>query len=147
MMVEQRRWISAGEFTDILALCQFLPGPNIVNMAVAIGARFRGALGSVAAVSGLLAAPMAIVIALGGVYEQYSHVPAVARAFGGLAAAASGLVVAMAVRIAAPQRGHWAGIAVAVVTFGAIAVLRAPLLPTMVVAAPASILICRRFPA
>jgi chromate transporter len=53
----------------------------------------------------------------------------------------------MAVRIAAPQRGHWAGIAVAVVTFVAIAVLRAPLLPTMVVAAPASILICRRFPA
>src|ERR1700710_1348495 len=60
MVVEQRRWLGAGEFTDLLALCQFLPGPNIVNMAVAIGARYRGAAGSVAAVAGLLAAPMVI---------------------------------------------------------------------------------------
>jgi chromate transporter len=146
MIVEQRQWLSATEFTDLLALCQFLPGPNIVNMAVAIGARFRGLIGSVAAVTGLLAAPMVIVIALGGIYERYEHVPTVARAFGGLAAAASGLVVAMAGRIAAPQRDHWAGIAVAVVTFAAVALLRTPLLPTMLVMAPVSILLCRRFP-
>ncbi len=147
MVVEQRRWLGAGEFTDLLALCQFLPGPNIVNMAVAIGARFRGPAGSVAAVTGLLAAPMAIVIALGGVYARYQQVPAVGRAFGGLAAAATGLVISMAVRIAAPQRGRPVGIAMALITFTAVALLQAPLLPTMLVMAPISILLCRRFPA
>ncbi len=147
MVVEQRRWLSASEFTDLLALCQFLPGPNIVNMAVAMSARYRGVAGSVAAVGGLLAAPMAIVIALGGVYGRYGQVPVVAHAFGGLAAAASGLVVAMAVRIAAPVRCHWAGVAVAVVAFAAIALVRTPLLPTMLVLAPVSVLVCRRFPA
>ena len=147
MVVEQRRWLAPGEFTELLALCQFLPGPNIVNMAVAIGARFGGVAGSVAAVAGLLAAPMAIVIGLGGLYAQFSHVPLVARGFTGLAAAASGLVLAMAVRIAAPVRGHRAGAAVAVATFAAIALFRAPLLPTMLAMAPASILLCRRFPA
>ena len=147
MMVEQRRWLSAAEFTDLLALCQFLPGPNIVNMAVALGARYRGVGGSVAAVAGLLAAPMAIVIGLGGVYARYAQVPMVGRAFGGLAAAASGLVVAMAVRIALPQRGHAAGVAVAVATFAAVVLLRTPLLPTLLVAAPISIVLCRRFPA
>ncbi len=69
MMVEQRRWLTPTDFNDLLALCQFLPGPNIVNMAVAIGDRYRGLAGSVACVAGLLAAPMAIVILLGGAYE------------------------------------------------------------------------------
>ena len=147
MVVEQRAWLSATEFVDLLALCQFLPGPNIVNMAVAIGARFRGVAGSAAAVVGLLAAPMVIVIALGSLYARYAQIPVVGRAFAGLAAAASGLVVAMAIRIAAPLRGHVAGIAAACITFAAVAVLRLPLLPTMLAMAPMSILLCRRFPA
>jgi chromate transporter len=147
MVVDQRHWLTAGEFTDLLALCQFLPGPNIVNMAVAIGARFRGAPGSVAAVFGLLAAPMVIVVALGGIYARYEHIPMVGRAFGGLAAAATGLIIAMAVRIAAPQRGNAMGIAMALVTFAGVALLRTPLLPTMLIMAPLSVLLCRRFPA
>ncbi len=146
MVVDQRCWLTAGEFTDLLALCQFLPGPNIVNMAVAIGARFHGARGSVVAVVGLLAAPMVIVIGLGGVYARYEHIPMVGRAFGGLAAAATGLIIGMAVRIAAPQRGHAMGIAMAVTTFAGVALLRTPLLPTMLIMAPLSVLLCRRFP-
>ena len=146
MLVEQRQWLTPAEFNDTLALCQFLPGPNIVNMSVAIGARYRGWAGSLACMSGLLAAPLVIVMLLGGVYARFSAIPVVAHAFAGLAAAASGLVIAMAVKVAGPLRRHWAGIAVAIIAFAAIAVLRTPLLPTMLVMAPASILICRRWP-
>ncbi len=147
MVVEQRRWLNAAEFNDLLALCQFLPGPNIVNVAVALGARFRGWPGSLAALLGLVAAPMAIVIGLGSLYGRYGQIPVVARAFEGLAAAASGLVVAMVIKVAGPLRGNWAGIAVAAVAFAAIALLRLPLLPTMLVMAPIGIALCRRFPA
>jgi chromate transporter len=147
MVVEQRRWLTQAEFNDMLALCQFLPGPNVVNMAVATGAHFRGVLGSLACVLGLLAAPMAIVIGLGGLYAEYGHIPIVAHAFGGLAAAASGLVVAMAVKIAAPIQRYPVGIALALVAFFAMAILRLPLLPTMAVLAPVSILLCRFWPA
>jgi chromate transport protein ChrA len=28
MVVEQKRWLTAAEFTDVLGLCQFLPGGN-----------------------------------------------------------------------------------------------------------------------
>ncbi len=147
MVVEQRQWLSPAEFTDLLALCQFLPGPNIVNVAVALGARFRGWPGSLAALLGLVVAPMAIVIGLGGLYARYGEIPMVARAFAGLAAAASGLVVAMAVKVAGPLRGNWVGIALAVVTFAAIALLRLPLVPTMLVMAPIGVAVCRRFPA
>ncbi len=147
MMVEQREWLTPAEFNDLLALCQFIPGPNIVNMAVALGDRFRGVAGSVACVTGLLAAPLAIVMLLGNVYARYGHLPVIAHAFGGLAAAASGLVVAMAVKVATPLRGQWLAIIVAVVSFIAIAILKLPLLPTMLTLAPASILVRWRWPA
>ncbi len=146
MMVEQRGWLTPAEFNDLLALCQFLPGPNIVNMAVALGDRFRGVAGSAACLTGLLAAPMAIVMLLGGVYARFGHLPIIAHAFSGLAAAASGLVIAMAVKIAMPLRGEWLAIAVAAIAFVAIAVLRWPLLPTMLTMAPASILLRWRWP-
>jgi chromate transporter len=98
-------------------------------------------------VLGLLAAPIAIVIGLGGVYAEYGHIPVVAHAFGGLAAAASGLVVVMAVKIAAPLQRYPMGIAIALVAFFTVAILRLPLLPTMAVLAPLSILLCRYWPA
>jgi chromate transporter len=42
MTVEQKRWLSAAEFTDMLGLYQFLPGGNVMNVTVALGARFHG---------------------------------------------------------------------------------------------------------
>jgi chromate transporter len=145
MVVEQRRWMTAGEFTDVLGLCQFLPGGNILNLTIAVGARFHGVRGAVAAFTGLMAAPMTIVIMLGTVYARYGGVPAVRGAFDGLAAAATALVLATAWRIAAPLRSRPLGIAVAVATFAGIAVLRWPLPVVIAIAAPVSILIsaCR----
>jgi len=144
MVVDQRGWLSAAEFLDLLALCQFLPGPNVVNLSVAIGSRYRGVPGALAAVGGLLAVPVLIVIALGSVYARYAGLPVVRHAFAGLAAAASGLVVAMACRIAWPLRTQPLGIAVAAVALGAIALARLPLVPTMLVLAPLSTLLHRR---
>ena len=140
MVVEQRRWLTAGEFTELLGLCQFLPGPNIINLSVALGARFHGAAGSVTAFAGLMSAPMAIVLALGAVYGRFGQLPAVQHLFTGLAAAASALVLATALRIAAPLR-HWpGGIVIAAATFGAIVLLRVPLPVVLVVMVPVSVL-------
>jgi chromate transporter len=140
MVVEQRRWLSAAEFTDLLALCQFLPGPNIINVSVALGLRFRGLAGSAACFVGLMAAPMAIVILLGIFFAHYRDVPGVRHGFAGLAAGASALVLATALKIAAPLRHRVDGIVVAVVTLVAIAFLRFPMLPVLLVLAPLAIL-------
>ena len=104
MVVEQRRWMAAAEFTDLLGLCQFLPGGNIMNVTIALGARFHGVLGAIAAFLGLMTAPVAIVIGLGAIYNAYAELPAVRRGFAALAAAASALVLANALRIAEPLR-------------------------------------------
>ena len=139
MIVDQRRWLTAPEFTDLLALCQFLPGPNICNMTIALGRRYHGLPGALASILGLMGAPVTIAIGLGLIYARYGTLPAVAHGFAGLAAAASGLVLATAIKVGTPLRGKSVGLAVAGVSFVAIAVLRTPLLPTMLVLAPASV--------
>ena len=146
MIVEQRGWLSPVEFNDLIALCQFLPGPNVVNLSVALGTRFRGVPGALASLAGLLAAPTAIVLALGGLYARFGQVPAVRGAFEGLAAAASGLVIATACRMAWPLRSSPGALLVAALAFGAVALLRLPLLPAMLVLAPLGILILRPGP-
>ena len=50
-IVDERKWLSADEFTDLLGLCQFLPGGNVINLSVAVGMRFRGVAGAFAAIA------------------------------------------------------------------------------------------------
>jgi chromate transporter len=141
MLVEQRRWLSATEFTELLGLCQFLPGGNIINLSVAVGMRFRGWRGALASICGLILAPTAIVIALGVVYERFAANPYVAHAFLGLAASAAGLLISLALRTVSPLRRRPVALAIAAVTVVAIAVARLPLVPVMLGLAVVSILL------
>ena len=139
MLVEDRRWLAPDEFTDVLSLCQFLPGPNIVNVAVTVGARFHGVRGALAAVVGLMAAPFAIVVALGALYTTYGHVPAVEATIRGVSAVAAGLLVAMALKMAHTGLTRWSAVIVAAAAFGGIALARLPLLAVLGVVAPLSV--------
>ncbi|RQH05710.1 chromate transporter [Paraburkholderia dinghuensis] len=143
-IVEQRRWLCAAEFTDLLGLCQFLPGGNVINLSVAIGMRFHGWRGALAGLLGLIAGPSIVVIALGVVYERTQNDPRVQHLFVGLAAAAAGLLIAMAVKIVLPLRHDPAAAFVALIGFIAIAMLRTPLLPTMLVLTPIGIALAIR---
>ena len=139
MLVEERRWLNAEEFTDLMSLCQFLPGPNIVNIAVCVGARFHGARGALAAFAGLMIAPFAIVLGLGVLYTQYGGLPAVSSAFRGISAAAAGFIVAMGLKMAASKRLRSAMALFAVVTFISMALVRVPLGLLLIVVAPLSV--------
>ena len=101
MIVEQRKWLTPAEFTEMLGLCQFLPGGNIMNVTIALGSRFRGVPGAMACFLGLMTAPVAIVIGLGAIYDQYADYPPVRRAFVALSAAAAAYLLASAWKIAA----------------------------------------------
>jgi chromate transporter len=141
MLVEQRRWVSEREFIEVLSLSQFLPGPNIVNVSIIVGSRFRGASGSVAAVLGLMLMPFLIVLALAALYAQFAAIEAVRGATNGVSAAATGLVIATAIKMAQPLKGVAWQIAMGVLTFVAIGLLRVPLLWALAMLAPLSIVI------
>ena len=72
-----------------------MPGANVVNLAVVIGQRLRGAPGAVAAVAGLLVGPSILVIALALAYRSLAGTALVHNALEGTAAAAVGLLIAM----------------------------------------------------
>jgi chromate transporter len=143
MLVEDRRWLGADEFADLLGLCQFLPGGNVVNLSVAVGLRFRGVPGAAAALAGLLAAPSVVVVLLGAVYDRFAEDPAVRHAFAGLAAAAAGLLVGLAAKLVWPLLRQPVPAGLAALCFVAVAVLRVPLLPALLALVPFSVLVRR----
>lgn len=145
MIVEERRWMTAAEFNDMLALCQFLPGGNIINVSAAVGLRFHGLPGAVVGIAGLLAAPVTVVIVLGLLTAHFHDRPVVHHLFAGLAAAAAGLIIATAVKLIGTLRGDPLGLGIVGLCFVATGVLRLPLLSSMLVLAPLSVLLTWRF--
>ena len=139
MLVDKRRWLTASEFTEVLALSQLLPGPNVVNISIYVGTRYAGAAGAATVLLGLMTMPIVIVLCLGAAYTHYGDLPAVANAFRGIASAAAGLVVAMAIKIAWPVLRSVRAVTIAALVFIAITVLKVPLVWTLAVMAPVSI--------
>jgi chromate transporter len=131
MLVEQRRWMTAEEFNTQLGLCQFLPGPNVVNLAVVVGKRHGGLAGAIVAPFGLLAGPLLIVLLLAMLYDRYGELPLVQSMLRGIAAAGAGLLFAMAWRMgsALGEKAFFLPFAALVVI--AIAGLRWPMLWVM----------------
>ena len=144
MLVQQRRWLNEEEFTELLGLGQILPGPNIVNMSIAIGSRFHGGAGAWLAVAGLMLAPLVIVLGMAMLYDHYQNLPDVQGTLHGLASAAAGLLLAMVLRMGEKVELHWQAVLLAMLTFIAVGVLHWPLLPILLVLGPLSVWLARR---
>jgi chromate transporter len=137
--VEKRRWLSDSEFADIVSLCQFMPGPNIVGIAVCVGAKMRGTIGTIAAVSGFLVLPWAIGLSVGLSFLEYTHLTVVRNVLGGIAATAAGLLIATGLRLLLPHRRRPAALAFAALAYGLITFAKLPLLVVLFVLVPLSI--------
>jgi chromate transporter len=143
VLVDKRRWLTGEQFADDLALAQFLPGPNIMNLSILIGARFHGPLGAIVCALGLLGAPVALMIVCGALYSRYSDVAWLRDCLTGLSAAAVGLLISLAAKLVLPLlRGRRIlSLAFALIAFVAVALLRAPLYWVVLLLAPVSVAI------
>ncbi len=127
MLVEERRWMSAEDFNTQLGLCQFLPGPNVVNLAVLVGKRYRGLPGAIVAPTGLMAGPFLIVLVLALLYDRWGSLPLAQDMLRGIAAAGCGLLFAMAWRMGLALKDKSFFLPFTVLTVAAIAWLRWPM--------------------
>jgi chromate transporter len=143
VLVERERWLTNEQFIELLSLGQVLPGPNVVNLALMVGDRWFGWRGALAALAGMLLAPLAIVIALAALYVQFVSVPAVAGALRGMGAVAAGLVLAVALKmmpaLAKNPLGRWPGLLVALAAAAAVGLLRWPAAGVMLALGGASV--------
>ncbi len=136
--VEKYAWMSEVEFTDALALCQFMPGPNVVGIAICIGTKTRGFGGALTAFTGFAALPAAVGVALGVLLFGQTQLPVVQDALRGISAAAAGLMIATGLRLLRARRRHLPTLALAALAFAGLAVARFPLLLVLAVLAPLS---------
>jgi chromate transporter len=130
-LVEKKRWMTREEFVEDWAVAQILPGPNVVNLSLMIGSRYFGFKGAMAALAGMLAAPLVIVLLLALSYAQFADHPGVHGALRGMAAVAAGLIAATGLKMFCALQKNALGlptcIALGVLCFIAVALLRWPL--------------------
>ena len=139
VLVEERAWLTDREFAEMIGICQVLPGPNVVNLAVMLGARWQGVSGSLLALTGILFVPVMAVLILATFYASVAHVPVVRSAIAGASAAAAGLIIGTAIRLIAGLRPPLRSLLLAAAVFIAVGILQAPLLWVLAVALPAAI--------
>lgn len=143
VLVDEQRWLGRDEFVAMLSLAQVLPGPNVCNLALMVGDRFFGLRGALAALAGMLAAPLAIVITLALLYARLADHPLVAGALRGMGAVSAGMIVAMALKLLPTQRAHLPGWLFVAAAFVMVGLLRWPLLWVMGGLGAASVLAAR----
>ena len=131
-LVERKRWLTREEFVEEWAVAQIMPGPNVINLCLIVGARYFGWRGAVVAVAGMLAIPTVVVLLLAVAYVQYSANPAVIGALRGMGAVAAGLIIAAGLKLATALKSSPLGgplcVVLGVISFIGIAVLRLPLI-------------------
>jgi chromate transporter len=147
-LVERQRWLTREEFLALLALGQVLPGPNIVNMSLMIGDRFFGWRGAAAALAGILAAPLLLVLVLAALAQQAQGLPAVQGALRGMGVVAAGLILATAWRLGSSLRRNALGLPVCttllLLTVAGVAALRWPLVAVVLGLGPLAMVLAWR---
>ena len=144
VLIQEKRWIGDAELLEGLAIGQILPGPNVYNLSFMIGYRFFGLRGAFAAVGGLLAAPVVILVCLGLLYRVFSGVALVHNALAGMAAVAAGLLLSSAVSMAAALPRRFVPWLFMLLAFVAVGVMRWPLLYVIIGLAPIAVLVAWR---
>ena len=143
-MVDARHWITEDEFLSAVTMSQILPGANIVNLALQIGFRLRGGIGSVVAVLSLLVPPMIVVVLLGIALTSIGHIEWLHDFLEGLAATAIGLSASVGLRSArrSLRMGWWPSLLSLGVIIGVFG-LQWPIVPVIFGLAVCSLLIAR----
>jgi len=98
-LVTKRHWIDDKEFVEMLSISQSLPGLNATNMAVVVGEKLRGWMGSVAAIVGICLPGGLLMYAVGMFYRSHGDHDFVTAGLKGVAAAAVGLILSTVVSL------------------------------------------------
>jgi chromate transporter len=145
-LVEREQWLTKRSYAELLTISQVMPGPNVVNLALIVGDRFFGWRGAMAALSGILGAPLVLVLLLAALYANLAAHPMAAGAMRGMGAVAAGLVLGSAVKLLPALRGSalgpWGCSLVVAAAFAALALARWPLVVVVLGLGGASVAVC-----
>jgi chromate transporter len=98
-LVTRRKWLDDKEFVELLSISQSLPGLNATNMAVLVGQKLGGALGSLAAILGICLPGGVLMFIVGLIYRAHGDHALATAGLKGVAAASVGLILATVVQL------------------------------------------------
>jgi chromate transporter len=106
IVVEEQGWVSAAEFTQLFAVSQAAPGPNVL-IASLIGWKVAGLAGALAALAGICLPAAMLAWSAGGLWERLREAPWRALTQRALAPVTIGLVLAGGYVLATPEGLDW----------------------------------------
>ena len=144
ILVHDLGWLEREEFVRLLAVCQALPGPNLINLAAVVGLQSFGWTGVLVALAGLLGPSLLILAVLASHASTWLAHPASRGALHGMALVTAGLVLGMGLRYLPRLRGAASGAAFALAAFGGVGLLHWPLPYVMLALVPLAVGLARR---
>jgi chromate transporter len=137
-IVETRRWLSAETWAECWAICQIVPGVNIMAMALLTGSRLAGWGGAIASLGGLVGPSIVATVGITLLYSRIQGVGTVQSGLHGLMAAAAAGSIMFSWRLASPavranlSRGRWAAAVMAVILVGSALLVHLTRIPVFI---------------
>ena len=145
-LVVRRRWLRTDEFVQDYTLAQLLPGPNVSNLAIALGHRLAGFPGAGWALLAVIVPGLAVLLVLATLYFGRGLTPTVASLMHGMSAAVVGLLLVTTVRLMRPVLVDARAVVIAVGTFAAVGPLHLNTAVVLLVGAAVSVWLHRPGP-
>ncbi len=131
-LVERRQWLTKAQFVEEWSVAQIMPGPNVANLCITLGSRYFGWAGAVAALSGLILAPLALLLTLAVLFGGVSDNTMAQGALKGMGAVSAGVIMASGLKLGTtlPQNpmGLWPAVVLVAAAFIAVGIFRIPLI-------------------
>lgn len=97
--LEKKGWLNNEEILDCIVVSQSLPGVIAVNMSVYVGYRLKGFFGALISVIGMILPSFVIIVLIAMFLDRFEENPYITGALVGIRAAATGLILNVALRM------------------------------------------------
>ncbi len=133
-MVEMRGWLDDRQFSELYAIAQAAPGPNVMFVAL-LGHFIAGAPGAVVATAAMCGPTCFLAYGISRLFERFRTAPVIAAIRVGLVPVTIGLIASSALIIARAADHDWRGLLVTAAAFGVATWTRIPPLVALAAAA------------
>ena len=93
VVVQNKKWLTADELMDVIAIAESTPGPIAINLATYVGYKKKGFWGSVVSTLGVIIPSMVIIYVISLFLDRFMANRYVAWAFTGIKCAVAFLII------------------------------------------------------
>jgi chromate transporter len=116
-LVIRKGWATMDEVMDYFAIGQVTPGIIAVNVSTFIGYKKKGVLGGILTTLGFVLPSLVIITLIAAFLQNFSDIPAVRHAFGGIRVAVGALILDAVLKLFKGAVKDWKALLICVAAF------------------------------